>query len=73
MEVRPEASGMGREEKRVYLGGHMDTRRQEILCAPRSRKGSVPNSEVGPRNSGEIEGRQETAGRGSGSGSGDTT
>ena len=40
-EGRPESEGMGREEKRVDLGGHVENRRRESLCAPISSKGSV--------------------------------
>ena len=37
MEGRPEAPGTGREEKRMDLGGHVETCQQESLRAPRSR------------------------------------
>ena len=52
---RPEASITGREGKRVDLGVHVETRGQEILCAPISRKGSSPHSEVELRNCGKLE------------------
>ena len=53
----PEASGSGREEKRVDLGGHMDTRQRESLCATRSREVPVPYLEVGTRYHGKLEWR----------------
>ena len=51
----------------------MENCRQESLCLPRSCKVTVPYLEVGPRDRGNLEGRQETAGRGRGSRGGDTT
>ena len=57
----------------------METHRRESLCAPRSRKGPVPHSEVVPRNRGKLEGITVTAVRGSrrrgggGGGGGDST
>ena len=50
----------------------METRRQESLCLPISCKVPVPYLKVGPRDRGDLEGRKETAGRGSGIGGGDT-
>ena len=72
-EGSPKASGAGRKEKRVNLGGHVDTRRRESLRAPISRKGPVLYLEVGLHNRGKLEGIQETSVRGSGRGGGDTT
>ena len=72
-EGRLKAPGTGREEKSVDIRGHMETRRGESLRAPISCKGSVPHSEVGPRNSGKLEGKQATAGRGSRIGGGGAT
>ena len=56
-EGRPKSPGTGSEEKRMDLGGHMDTRRRESLRVPRYRKGPVPNLEVGSRNHRDLEGR----------------
>ena len=62
-EVRPEASGTGRKEEHVDLGGHVETCQGERLRAPRSRKGSGPHSEVEPRDCSKLEGRQAMSGQ----------
>ena len=72
-EGRSEASGMGRKEKRVNIGGNVETCGQESIRAPISRKGSFPHLEVGPRNHSKLEGQHATASRGSGSRGGGAT
>ena len=57
----PNPQARDARKKLMDIRGHMKTRRQESLCAPRSHKRTVPNSEVGARNRGELERRRETA------------
>ena len=54
------------------LGNNVDTCRQESLRAPGYHKRPSVNSEVGLRHKGELAGGKKTAGRGGGSGCGDT-
>ena len=72
-EGRPKAPDTGRKEKCVDLGGHVKTRIQESLRAPRSCEGPGPHSEVGMRHCGEFKRQLETAGRGGRQGGGDAT
>ena len=57
LEGRPKSPGTGSEDKLVDLGGHVETRRQESLHAPRSYKGPGPHSEVYMRHRGKFKGR----------------
>ena len=72
MEGRSETTGLGSAGEHVGPGDNVDTRQQESLRAPGYRKRPSVDLEVGPLHKVNFEGVQEMAGRGGGSGGGDT-